>query len=246
MCLAPCKMSCSDERYAQEATAVRHFLATQGESLIAKLEAERDTASAALEFEEAAAIHGRLKRVETVRGQANEAVRQLDQLKALILQAAADPESVALFLLDQGLLAGPVLFSTAGMRHANEQSGSSSLFAQPVAVEALPLVEGGEAGEKPILLSRDALQERLVKSLAELESLAHRKAGAEALAAQLCLFTRWYYRPEKKRVGEVFFQEAESGWPYKAILRGISRVFMTGRKGPELQTVTLNTQGDAQ
>lgn len=246
MCLAPCKMSCSGERYTEEATAVRDFLATRGQSLISKLESDRESASAALEFEEAAAIHGRLKKVEDVRGQASEAVRPLEHFKALILQPAADPGSIAMFLMDRGILGGPVLFSTAGMRHANEQSGSSSLFAQPVSLEAVPLPEAGEEGPKPVLLSKDALSERLAESLLALESLPREKAASEALAAQLCLFARWYYRPEKKRTGEVFFQDREAEWPRKAILRGISRVFLAGRKGPEFQAVTLNTQGDAQ
>lgn len=244
MCLAPCKMSCSDERYAEEAAAVQDFLATHGASLTGKLAAERDAASAALEFEQAAAVHARLKKVEAVRGQASEVVRPLKQLKALILQPAAESDSVAVFLLDRGLLRGPAFFSTLGMRHANEQSGSSSLFAQPVSLEPVPLMVGAEESPKAAPVSRDALNERLSEVVQELEALSSEKAGGEELAAQLCLFSRWYYRPERKRIGEVFFHDRESGWPGKAILRGISRVFLAGSK--ELQAVTLNPQGDAQ
>jgi excinuclease ABC subunit C len=245
MCLAPCKMNCSSERYAEEATAVRDFLATRGESLSAKLAVERETASAALEFEEAAAVHARLKKVEAVRGQANEVVRALDQLKALILQPAADAESVALFLLNQGVVDGPVLFSTTGMRHANEQSGSSSLFAQPVSLEPIALSEEGQDRPKLLSVSRDALDERLSLALKALEALARPGSASDVLSAHLCLFTRWHYRPEKKRVGEIFFFDPEKGWPRKAILRGISRVFLADRKSTGLQAVTLNAQGDA-
>lgn len=246
MCLAPCKMSCSDDRYAEEAVAVRDFMATRGESLTEKLSAERDAASAALAFEEAAAIHARLKKVDAVRSQASDVVRPLNRLKALILQPAAEPDSVATFLLDQGLLSGPVIFSTLGMRHANEHSGSSSLFSQPVSLEPIPLSSAEEKAAKPALVSRDILEERLSETVQDLESLPKQKAGADELGAQLCLFSRWYYRPERKRVGEVFFHDEESGWPRKAILRGISRVFLAGAKGPESQTVTLNPQGNAQ
>jgi hypothetical protein len=40
----------------------------------------------------------------------------------------------------------------------------------------------------------------------------------------LALLKRWYYRPEAKRAGEIFFPDAEDRWPVKAILRGIGRV----------------------
>ncbi len=40
----------------------------------------------------------------------------------------------------------------------------------------------------------------------------------------LALLKRWYYRPEARREGEIFFPGAEGRWPVKAILRGIGRV----------------------
>ena len=43
-----------------------------------------------------------------------------------------------MFLFDAGSLRGPAGFSTVGMRIQNEQSGSSSLFAQPMALEPVP------------------------------------------------------------------------------------------------------------
>ena len=60
----------------------------------------------------------------------------LSQLRAVILQASANPDEVAVFLFENGRLRGPAAFSTLGMRIQNEQSGSTSLFAQPVAIEA--------------------------------------------------------------------------------------------------------------
>jgi hypothetical protein len=40
----------------------------------------------------------------------------------------------------------------------------------------------------------------------------------------LALLKRWYYRPEAKRTGEIFFPDAEGNWPVKAMLRGVGRV----------------------
>jgi hypothetical protein len=38
------------------------------------------------------------------------------------------------------------------------------------------------------------------------------------------LLKRWYYRPEVRRAGEIFFPDAEGRWPVKALLRGAGRV----------------------
>ena len=64
MCLAPCFKGCTDQRYAQEATAVESFLSTRGQSRLVVLRGEREQASARLQFEEAAAIHSQVQRVE--------------------------------------------------------------------------------------------------------------------------------------------------------------------------------------
>ena len=40
----------------------------------------------------------------------------------------------------------------------------------------------------------------------------------------LALLKRWYYRPEARRTGEIFFPDAEDRWPVKAMLRGVGRV----------------------
>ncbi len=145
MCLAPCYKGCTDERYREEAAAVERFLATRGESRLVTLRTQREEASAKLEFEAAAALHAQVSRVESVRALAPELVRPLSQLQAVILQASANPGEVAVFLYENGSLVGPAGFSTLGMRIQNEQSGSTSLFAHPMAIEAIPEVPGPEA-----------------------------------------------------------------------------------------------------
>ena len=50
-CLAPCFKGCTDERYEEEAQAVRAFLRTRGGSLVEALRKERDGASELMEFE---------------------------------------------------------------------------------------------------------------------------------------------------------------------------------------------------
>jgi excinuclease UvrABC nuclease subunit len=138
MCLAPCYQGCTGERYAEEAAAVEKFLAMRGESRLAALRAQREEASAKLDFESAAALHAQVQRVESVRALAPELVRPLAQLRAVVLQASANPGEVAVFLYENGRLSGPAGFSTLGMRIQNEQSGSTSLFAHPMAIEPIP------------------------------------------------------------------------------------------------------------
>ena len=242
MCLAPCYKGCTDERYGEESAAVRDFLATRGESKLVTLRTERDAASADLEFEKAAALHAQAQKVEAVRALAPELVQPMSKLRALVLQASANPDEVALFLFQDGRLRGPVGFSTLGMRIQNERSGSSSLFAQPMALEALPeeagsrdqgtgissdsALEAVSTNEVIVVKpARGVLEARLEAVLAELEkpaSLLH--AAAVARQGHLALLKRWYYRPEVRRVGEVFFPDAGGHWPVKAILRGVGRV----------------------
>ena len=269
MCLAPCYQGCTDERYAEEAAAVERFLATRGESRLVQLRAQRDEASANLEFETAAALHAQVARVESVRALAPELVRLLSRLRAIILQAAAAPGEVAVFLYENGRLRGPAGFSTLGMRIQNEQSGSTSLFAHPMAIDPIPeaadskqaedqiaplegtgfstcinATKSGEAlaleesflgdaiavpdcsetvSNQPAKLARGALEARMEAALAALAE------DSEALSATLrqgylALVKRWYYRPEARRTGEIFFPDAEGRWPVKALLRGVGRV----------------------
>jgi hypothetical protein len=273
MCLAPCYQGCTDERYAEESAAVERFMATRGESRLVQLRTERDEASANLEFESAAAIHAQVQRAEAVRALAPEIVRPLSQLRAVVLQPpAVGPDQVAVFLYDKGRLRGPAMFSTLGMRIQNEQSGSSSLFAQPMAVEAVAEQQGpgnthpGDEGLSPGTPVRDQgarrdegtergggdeegavadeiaapgtakagakaagkaarsmLEARLEGVLAELMSPPE-VPNAVVRQGHLALLKRWYYRPEVKRPGEIFFPDNQGDWPVKAILRGIGRV----------------------
>ncbi len=241
MCLAPCYKGCSDERYAEEAAAVESFLSTRGDSQLVPLRTQRDQASANLEFESAAPLHAQVQRVEAVRALAPEIVRPLSRLRAVLLQASAHPDEVAVFLFENGELRGPAAFSTLGMRIQNERSGSTSLFAQPMAIEPVPEEQGsgdsdqGSQRHAPrdhgtegaegtsTKIPRTLLETRLEAALAEL-SATGAPPSATIRQGHLALLKRWYYRTEARREGEIFFPDAEDRWPIRAILRGIGRV----------------------
>ena len=239
MCLAPCYKGCTDERYIEESAAVESFFATRGESRLVTLKAQREQAAAELEFETAAAIHAQVQKVEAVRALAAELVRPMSRLRAIILQPAANPGEVAVVLYERSSMRGPVAFSTVGMRIQNEQSGSTSLFAQPLAIE--PVVEeqaedspsrGSEqqeaekqeqATKAATKAHRTMLESRLEDLLIAL-SANHDAPSSTIRQAHLALLKRWYYRPEAKRTGEIFFPDADDYWPIRPILRGIGRV----------------------
>lgn len=72
-------------------------------------------------------------------------------------------------------------------------------------------------------LARGALEARMEAALAALAE--HSESSSPTLRqGHLALLKRWYYRPEVRRTGEIFFPDAEGRWPVKAMLRGVGRV----------------------
>ena len=152
-CMQPCKegnpQACTPEQYAQEAERVFAFFTTRGQSLLDEVAAKREAASEAMDFEAAATLHKQWEKVRAASLLADELVRPLDQLRALILQEAAPiseddphPEAAALFLFEHGQLCGPERLSTLGVRAVREQTAvGSSLFAQPLMLAPIPLDE---------------------------------------------------------------------------------------------------------
>jgi excinuclease ABC subunit C len=252
MCLAPCFKGCTDERYSEEAAKVEAFLATRGRSLLDELAKEREAASAELDFEKAANIHAKIQKVEAVAALASEAVHPLAQLRAIIIQPAVQiegqPGRVALFQLNAGLLTGPALYDTLGMRLHNEQSGSSSLYTHPYALEAVPLNE--DPATSPAVLiakpkeTKDVLEQRLAEALAQLNQTQSKiHADTQTIADHLSFFNRWYHRPEAKRIGEAIFYTPAQAPPSKAILRAISRVYrvtLPASPGAEIAALPQN------
>jgi excinuclease ABC subunit C len=195
MCLAPCFRGCTDDEYRSEVVRVEDFLDSRGESLKRQMAAERDGASAKMEFEAAAAIHARLDKLTPVLQQLSEFVRRIDQEHAVIVQKFAQksvhksqqPESVALFRVDGGALAGPLEFLISDAEHTKSQSMEARVQA---ALAAFPSAQPGSA----------------------IERMEH-----------LAILKRWCYRGT--RAGEIFFADAKGELPMRRLVRGIGRVY---------------------
>jgi excinuclease ABC subunit C len=109
MCDGPCFKGVSDEAYADEVERVREFFDTGGRSLVQVLTAEREAASTNLDFEAAAAIHAKLEKLKGVRGQLDEIVRPITELRGVMVQPSNEPESVKLFRIEAGMISAPVI-----------------------------------------------------------------------------------------------------------------------------------------
>jgi excinuclease ABC subunit C len=122
MCLAPCFKGCSDEEYAAEVERVQTYFDSGGETLLRQFSNERETASANLAFEDAAAIHARIEKLKPVLGQLPEIVGRLDRLSALIIQPSHVEGSVAFFRVDRGAISAPIAFGIQAAEHSKSQS----------------------------------------------------------------------------------------------------------------------------
>jgi len=210
MCLAPCYKGCTDEEYRAEVGRVQEFFDTGGESLVREFARQRDRASAELAFEDAAAVHTKIDKLKPLLSQLPEIVRRIDQLKALIILPGA-----------QGRLPA----GEPAVTEASESAGESSIeeHAQCVCF----FLFAGCSFSGPIEFS--------IKPRAESQSMESRVAEviatfpiAEAHSTtkrmeHLSILKRWYYR--SNRIGEIFFPDDKGEWPFRRIVRGISRVY---------------------
>ena len=134
MCLAPCFKGCTDEEYSAEVVRVQEFFDTSGQSLRRELEQAREKASADLEFETAAALHAKIEKLKPVLGQVPEIVTRIDRMKGLMIQPAAEPDSVMLFQIDAGRISEPIPFlvnqpADSGKMHSMEARLQEALAA---------------------------------------------------------------------------------------------------------------------
>jgi excinuclease ABC subunit C len=222
MCLAPCFAGCTKEEYDAEVRRVVAFLATSGASLTAELEREREAASEALDFERAAAVHRRVeKTAEALRGLPDLA-RRLEDLNAVVLQRAAEENTVAVFVARGGHIEEPRLLRF------------TDLASEPRSVEQIlrEWLEG--AGEQGSLPAKAAASQQ----------------GYRELEDHLSLLARWFHK--KPRAGEIFFREntarssgaalqdeasarRNSEWPYRRILRACSRLLAPPADEPTVE-----------
>ena len=153
MCLAPCFAGCSKQEYDSEVQRLVQFLETGGGSLRAAIQLERERASEDLDFERAAAVHKRIEKLdEALRGKP-ELARRIQDLDAVILQRAAEDQTIAVFVVRGGRLAEPCFVRFAEI--AGQPRSAEQIFREylePAAGEAAP--NTGDLGEHLWLVAR--------------------------------------------------------------------------------------------
>jgi hypothetical protein len=227
MCLAPCFAGCTSDEYQAETSRTVEALATMGVSLESGLERERAAASEALDFERAAAIHKKLEKATTAMRNLPELARRVDELDAIVLQRAAESNTIACFVVRAGVIAAPFLLRF------------DELSSQPRSVEAIlrEKLEGCVAPGFSPASSKGAEFEATHVDVPQPEDAALKGSATQTDAAalrarfglqsmkdempdHLSLLARWFY--SKPREGEIFFRGTD--WPYRRLLRACARI----------------------
>lgn len=105
-CLRPCQQAVGIEEYKGEAERVAAFLRTNGQSLLGPAASARERLSAEMDFEGAALLHQRCRKIEEVLAQRDEMARELEHLNAVAVLPCAAPEAVELGWLRGGCWQG--------------------------------------------------------------------------------------------------------------------------------------------
>lgn len=105
-CLRPCQQAVGVAEYRGEAERVAEFLRTGGRSLAGPAAGARERLSAEMDFEGAAMMHQRCRRIEEVLGQRDEMARELGSLHAVAVVPSVDKEAVELGWLRAGYWRG--------------------------------------------------------------------------------------------------------------------------------------------
>jgi excinuclease ABC subunit C len=204
MCLAPCFAGCTKEEYDAEVQRLVQFLDTNGNSLRAAIEDDRERASADLDFERAAQLHKRIEKLDEALRFRPELARRIADLDAVILQRAAEDQSIGVFGIHSGRLAEPFFLRFAEI--ASQPRSAEHIFKDYLESNAgtqnveNSVATTGQTAEKPVVASGATAREELSEHLA--------------------LISRWFY--SNPRDGEIFFREKD--WPYRKILRACSRL----------------------
>ena len=154
MCLAPCFKGCTNDDYRAEVNRVVAYFDSGGDTLVREIAAQRDQASASMEFERASELHARLEKLKPILAQLPEIVRRLDQLAGILVQPSANPSCVTFFRIDGGCLAGPATFSIQSAEHTKSQSMESRIQESLATLPPVPARSSAELMEHLAILKR--------------------------------------------------------------------------------------------
>ena len=150
MCLAPCFAGCTKEEYDVEVQRLVQFLETSGGSVRSSIEEEREKASEQLDFERAAALHKKVEKLDEVLRGRPELTRRIQDLDAVILQRAAEEQTIGVYGVRGGRLTEPFFLRFAEI--ASQPRSAEQIFREHF--EAEPATTNGDLGEHLWLVAR--------------------------------------------------------------------------------------------
>jgi excinuclease ABC subunit C len=230
MCLAPCFAGCTKEEYDVEVGRVLETLESSGASLTEELAGEREAASASLDFERAAALHKRLDKVSAALRGMPDIARRIEELNVVILQRAAEYQTIAVFPVRGGLLDEPLFLRFAEI--SSEPRSVEAILKQKLEPEL------AEDSAQPEALTREQRGEERPsapppESATDWRSRYGLRAAPPELSEHLSLIARWFY--SKPRDGEILFRDKV--WPYRRMLRACSRLLAGPQATPQAKKV---------
>ncbi len=150
MCLAPCFAGCTKEEYDVEVQRLVQFLETSGGSLRASFEQDRERASEELDFERAAGLHKRIEKLDDVLRARPELARRIQDLHAVILQRAAEDQTIGVYAVRGARLAEPFFLRFAEI--ASQPRSAEQLFRERL--ESGSIIEKSDLSEHLWLVAR--------------------------------------------------------------------------------------------
>ncbi len=150
MCLAPCFAGCTKEEYDVEVRRLVQFLDTSGGSLRSTMEEERERASEQSDFERAAAWHKKVEKLDEILRGRPELTRRIQDLDAVILQPAAEEQTMGVYRVRGGRLAEPFFLRFAEI--ASQPRSAEQIFREHF--EAVSGATEGDLGEHLWLVAR--------------------------------------------------------------------------------------------
>lgn len=203
MCLAPCFAGCTKEEHDAEVQRLVQFLNSSGGSLRASLESEREQASEKLDYEQAAALHKKIEKLDDALRGRPELPHRIEDLDAIILQRSAEDQSIGVFVVRGGWLEEPFFLRFAEI--ASQPRSAEHIFRARLESRGDTAANSASQGH------------------------ARQARGKDDLGEHLWLVSRWFY--SSPREGEILFREKD--WPYRRILRACSRLLAPREAAPD-------------
>jgi hypothetical protein len=149
-----------------------------------------------------------------------ELARRIQDVNAVILQRAAEEQTIGVYAVHGGRLAEPFFMRFAEI--ASQPRSAEQIFRDHLENSALRNHTGNLSAE---IERAKGTEERFPTPA----STGFGMTGRDDLSEHLWLVARWYY--SNPREGEIFFRQKD--WPYRRILRACARLLTPREPSPK-------------